>query len=204
MGNQQNDYEGELKPWPEYQKILVSQCGKLFNSKTMTRWYCRINKDGYVYFQYCLKGKRFTRKVHRAVADCFVELPAHLDYTTEDYNGETVVVKHKDNDKTNNHYTNLEYGTNLSNLEDARRDGLVLILFGTNHGMCSMTEEQVHEVCRIYFVEHVGKKPPSSASIAKRMGLTQKQVSKIRYRATWKHITVLYPDILPNDYPQGE
>lgn len=200
MDNQQNEYEGELKPYKEHPVILVSQCGKLFNSKTMQRWYCRQNKDGYIYFQYCVAGKRFTRKVHRAVAECFIPVPKELDYVTEEYGSDTVIVKHKDNDKTNNHYTNLEYGTNRSNMKDAYRDGLIPALKGVAHGRCNMTEEQVHEVCRIYFIEFANSEDkPSSAKVAKILGLTQKQVSKIRYRCTWCHITEQYPCILPND-----
>lgn len=204
MDNQQNEYEGELIPYPEYPKILVSRCGKLFNSRTMTRWYTRKNKDGYIYFQYCKEGKRCTRKVHRAVAECFIPLPEELNYTTEKYGSDSVVVKHKDNNKANNHYTNLTWGTNGSNIKDAYCDGLIPALKGIEHGMCKMTEEQVHQVCKIYFIDYANSKPPSTNAVAKMLGLTFKQVSKIRYRCTWDHITCLYPCILPNDYPEGE
>jgi len=202
MDNQQNEYQ--IKPYPEHPKILVTNDGRLINSISGRNWYVRLNKDGYYYFQYTLNKKVRTRKVHRAVAECFVPVPEQLNYNTDKYCGDTVVVKHKDNNKLNNHYTNLAWGTMAENSSEAHRDKLVPRLRGVEHGMCSMTEEQVRQVCEIYFVNKFQGKLPSSNSVAKMLGLTLKQVQKIRYKETWKHILKDYVDILPNDYPARE
>jgi len=190
MDNQQQDFN--IKPFSEYPKILVHIDGYLLNSKTGNKWYTRVNKCGYVNFQYVVDGKKYTRKLHKVIAECFVPRPEHLNYTTTRYGSDTVVVKHKDNNKLNNHYSNLEWGTNRSNIQEAHRDNLIPRLIGEQHGMCKMTEEQVHRICQIYFVEYLDKKPPSCTVVANMLGLTRKQVSKIRYKATWKHITDLY------------
>lgn len=202
MGNQQNEYQ--IKPYPEYPKILVTSDGRLINSRTNAEWYTRLNKDGYIYFQYTLNKKVYSRKVHRAVAECFVPVPDHLNYKTEKLGANTVVVKHLDNNKLNNHYTNLAWGTMAENSSEAHRDKIIPILRGVDHGMCQMTEEQVRQVCEIYFVNEYEGKPPSSNSVARLLNLTFKQVQKIRYKETWKHILKDYVDILPNDYPARE
>ena len=197
MDNQQNEYQ--IKPYPEYPKILVTSAGKLINSDTGKDWYVRINKDGYYYFQYTLNKKKYSRKVHRAVAECFVPVPEHLSYKTDVVCAETVVVKHVDNNKLNNHYTNLVWGTMSENTVEAYRDNLMPKLFGVTHGRCNMTEDQVREICEIYFNHKYEGKIPSSNSVAKRLGLTLKQVQKIRYKETWLHIVKEYTDILLND-----
>lgn len=192
MDNQQQDFNTDIKPYPEYPKILVHREGYLINSKTGKRWYTRVNKCGYVYFQYTINNKKYSRKLHKAVAECFVEKPQELKYSTECFNSETVVVKHIDNNKLNNHYSNLTYDTNQNNIKEAHEAGLISVLYGESHGMCKMTEDQVHQVCQIYFVEYKDKKPPSTSKVAKQLGLTFKQVAKIRYRVTWCHITCQY------------
>jgi len=190
MDNQQQNIE--ILPYPEYPKILVHRDGYLINSRTGQRWYTRLNKCGYYYFQYQKNNKKFSRKVHKVVAELFVERPEHLKYETESYKSDTVVVMHIDNNKINNHYTNLKWGTNSENIKAAFGDKLIPTLKGTTHGMCKMTEEQVHAVCKIYFVDYKDSTPPSCTEVAKQLGLTLKQVSKIRYRCTWSHITCLY------------
>ena len=202
MGNQQNEYQ--FKPYTEHPKILVRSDGKLFNSVSGKEWYSRLNKDGYIYFQYKKDDKVRTRKLHKAVAEAFVEIPDDLEYVLETHKANSLVVKHKDNNKLNNHPSNLAWDTLAGNTRDAHKDGIVPALIGTAHGMCKMTEDQVRQVCDIYFVQKHQGKPPSSKATAELLGLTFKQVVKIRGRETWKHITCQYVDILPNDYPARE
>lgn len=55
-------------------------------------------------------GKRYTRKIHRLVAKAFVPNPDNLPE-----------VNHIDEDKTNNHYTNLEWCTRDYNMQYGTR-----------------------------------------------------------------------------------
>jgi hypothetical protein len=204
MGNQQNGCQQYLKPYPEHPKIHVCSDGYLINSVTGKEWYCRLNKDGYIYFQYTKDKRVYSRKVHRVVAELFVDIPENLDYVLEPRTPKSLVVKHKDNNKLNNHYTNLEWGTHSDNTKEAHRDGIIPYLIGVKHGMCKMTEEQVRQVCEIYFSQPRKGKPPSSKSVAELLGLTFKQVVKIRNKETWKHIVQEYCSTFLRDYPEKE
>ena len=58
------------------------------------------DKDGYLYVGLCKNGKHKYIKIHRLVAEAFIENPNNYQQ-----------VNHKDEDKTNNHVTNLEWCT---------------------------------------------------------------------------------------------
>ena len=60
--------------------------------------------DGYLQYQLCKNGIRHSYKIHRLVAKAFVENP-------QNYN----VVNHKDGNKLNNYYGNLEWCTSAQN-----------------------------------------------------------------------------------------
>ena len=70
-------------------------------------------KDGYYQYQLSLNGKRKMHKVHRLVAIAFVDNPRGLN-----------VVNHKDGDKTNNYYKNLEWCTPAENNQHSWDNGL--------------------------------------------------------------------------------
>jgi hypothetical protein len=56
------------------------------------------DKDGYLLVKLCQDGKQVMKKVHRLVAQAFLENPNNYEQ-----------VNHKDEDKTNNHVENLEW-----------------------------------------------------------------------------------------------
>ena len=65
-------------------------------------WHQIATYNGKGYRRVRLQGKTF--KVHRLVAEAFVPNPDNLPY-----------VLHKDGDRENNHYTNLEWSARQSN-----------------------------------------------------------------------------------------
>lgn len=84
----------------------VTEDGKVFNSKghQLSLW---KGNNGYLKVKLRIDGKPKDRYIHRLVAQAFVPNPDNLPQ-----------VKHKDDNKTNCHYTNLEWGTNQENTQE--------------------------------------------------------------------------------------
>jgi len=103
--------------YPNYQ---VSNLGRIRSLKTYKILKLKKNKDGYLVVCLCKYSKKHTIFVHRLVAKAFV--PNYNNYT---------VINHKDEDKTNNIYTNLEwctqkynvnYGTRIKRIKDVYKN----------------------------------------------------------------------------------
>ena len=63
------------------------------------------NHEGYIRYTFFINGKYVGRRIHQVVAECYLgPCPVGLE------------VDHIDNNKTNNHYTNLQYLTKANNL----------------------------------------------------------------------------------------
>lgn len=99
------DYEGIYKI-NEYGDILNISTGKIRKLKPRS--------NGYVYVDLYKNGEVSWKRVHRLVALCFVPNPNNYD-----------IVMHIDNNKSNNHYTNLKWGTVSENTKQAFDDGLI-------------------------------------------------------------------------------
>lgn len=91
-------------------RFLISNDGLLFSLKTNRILKQNLNKEGYYTYTTSL-GKRGTYKaikIHKAVAFMFAE--GYKD---------GLIVNHKDGNKTNNLYTNLEWVTCKENVQHA-------------------------------------------------------------------------------------
>ena len=89
----------KIKDFPDY---CVSTDGEVFSIKG--EGYRRLKQypktHGYLYVALFRNGKRYYRRVHRLVAEAFIPNPDNLPE-----------VNHKDEDKTNNLASNLEWCT---------------------------------------------------------------------------------------------
>lgn len=94
----------------------ISEYGDIKNTKTGKLRKIKPNIHGYMEVDLYKNGKVFYKKVHRLVAETFLNAPD---------NSEEFIVMHLDNDKTNNHYTNLKWGTVSENTKQAYDDGLI-------------------------------------------------------------------------------
>ena len=91
----------------------ITEDGKVY-SKIYKRYLMpKLMKDGYLdLLLVCEDGKRRHFIIHRLVA------ATYLENTNND-----PIVLHLDNNKTNNHYTNLKWGTIQENTQQAYDDG---------------------------------------------------------------------------------
>ena len=96
-------------------RFYISNHGNIYST------YCKhilkklVNKKGYIQVSASYHGKRLLIKIHRAVAENFVG-----GYK------KGFVVNHKDGNKANNNYTNLEWVTSGDNTRHAHESGLCL------------------------------------------------------------------------------
>ena len=93
--------------------FLVSNNGRVMVADTMVPARIADNGNGYKQVQIMRKGKRYTRYVHRLVAECFIPNPDNLPE-----------INHKDGDKNNNSVDNLEWCNHSENLIHAYKTGL--------------------------------------------------------------------------------
>ena len=89
---------------------------------------------GYLRANLFHNGKIYHKRIHRLVGEYFIDNPFNCD-----------IIHHIDNDKTNNHYTNLKWVTSKENSQYAKEDGLILTC--ENHTMAKFTNDEIKFVC---------------------------------------------------------
>lgn len=72
-----------------------------------------IDTNGYLLYKLSKDGKQYTIRVHRLVAEAFLEIPEELKHLK---GTRYLQVNHKDEDKTNNNVNNLEWCDNKYNI----------------------------------------------------------------------------------------
>ena len=101
----------------EFPNYIIYDDGRVYSIRRKKFIYVAHDDRGYPYVNFYLKGKRYCRKIHRLVAKAFVPNPNNLPE-----------VNHIDENKDNNHYTNLEWCTTAYN-----------ICYGTRHQRAGLT-----------------------------------------------------------------
>lgn len=104
--------------------------------------------------------------VHRVVARAFLgECPIGLH------------VLHSDGDKTNNHYTNLRYGTPAENVEDTKKHGRQR--YGARVANAKLDDDAV---------VHIRSSNRSYSVLAAMYGVSTAHISAVRRGRAWKHV----------------
>lgn len=131
------------------------------------------NGRGYLILGLMCGEERITFAVHRLVALCFVDNPLKLPE-----------VNHKDGDKTNNHFSNLEWCSRGSNIQHAFETKLRSAT-GENNSRCKTNESTVKEIC---VQLELGK----SCAYIRDRGYDYNLIRAIKSRKNWNHISKDY------------
>lgn len=100
--------------YKEFGKYLIYENGDVFSLHS-NRMMSKDFVHGYAQYTLCVDGVSKRYRAHRLVAMLFLDPPK---------NNEEIIVNHKDGNKLNNHYTNLEWCTYTYNNKHARDTGL--------------------------------------------------------------------------------
>ena len=187
MGDQQLSISEIYKQHDIYKRLEISNHGNIRDFKTKRPKYWNVNKQGYRVVQVKVEGKRKTLKVHRLVAEMFLDPPKEeliLKCSLEHWN--KVLVKHLDNNKTNNHISNLQWCDLKDNTNQAWVDGLIRPRIGSSNGRSKLTESVVHKVCQDF---EKGMMPKEAVD---KHGISMQQATKIRAGIQWKHVWSQY------------
>lgn len=112
-----------LKINNENTKYFISNKGRILNTKTNKFIKPRLNEKGYVKVDVYLKGKKFSKRLNRLVAEHFILFkPVSKDE-----------INHIDGNKQNNAVSNLEYVTHKENMQHAFKNNLVKMKYGDKH-----------------------------------------------------------------------
>lgn len=97
-----------MKEHPTHKGYFVTEDGRVFSNKSgkLIELKCRVNEHGYSVVRLCLNGKKVNKRVHRLVAETYINNPHNLPE-----------VNHKDENKTNNNVSNLEWCDSQYNSE---------------------------------------------------------------------------------------
>lgn len=94
------------------------------------------------------------------------------------------IVRHYDDDQSNNKRTNLSWGTHKQNGEDRSRNGLTKV--GISNGNSTLTEEEVRQIRALY---QRRSKRFGLVPLSKRFKVCPSTIGNIINRRIWRHIS---------------
>ena len=139
--------------------------GRILKQSRDARGCPRVN----LYFH----GKRTTHYVAHLVADAFLPPKKPTDQ----------VLRHLNDDPTDNRIENLAWGTYSDNMADAIRNGKVRPQKGIANGNAKLTEDDVREIRRLYATGQL-----TQPELALQFGVSRQVIGQIVRRETWKHV----------------
>lgn len=162
----QEEWRG-ITGWSE--RYQVSTDGQVKNIQTgrIKKW--QEARNGYYRVSLYKDAEQKDNKyyIHRLVAEAFIPNPENKPE-----------VNHKDNNKENNHYSNLEWVTHSENHIHLRSLGC---LVGEGNGRAKFTKEDVLHIRSLQGQMSHGK-------IAKMYGVGKAAIQKIQNRTRWRHL----------------
>lgn len=163
-----------ISDFPDYE---VSEYGDIYSLKTGKRALLKqqTDVDGYKVIGLYKEGICKRQKVHRLVADAFLDKVEGKDY-----------VNHKDGNKWNNSKTNLEWCTRQENSKHASENGLLVYGSKQKIGKAKkrrFTDEQITMIKKLYFSDKM-----SQRKIGEMFGCDHSVISEIVNEKIYKKI----------------
>ena len=135
-----------MKQHPIYTHLFITEDGLVYSNKSKKYLKFYTHPHGYKVFCTKLDGRKSNSillRVHRLVADTFVANPENKPF-----------VNHKDGDKGNNHFSNLEWVTSSENSKHAWNKGLQKPLNRDANPSTKIKSYQIPEIKAMYIPRH--------------------------------------------------
>lgn len=158
----------DIKDFPNYQ---ITSAGHVWSKNHNKFLIPNIVRSGYKMVRLSADGWSKDFLIHRIVADHFVNNPNNKP-----------IVNHKDGDKLNNYWLNLEYVTDSENQLHALSLGLKRPKRGETHHNSKVTSDDVRQIRYLYDQGETVKE------IGKKYNLHFATIHRIVTRQTWKDI----------------
>lgn len=163
----------EIKDFENYFACDNGEVYRLINGheKRIYGWIDSPNKPrhGYVKIGLYKNGKRYIKKLHRIIAETFID---NIENKKE--------VNHKDGNKRNNNVNNLEWATCKENQNHAFKIGLNKHI-GINHNFNKLSEENVINI-------RINYKIGIARELANKYNVSIQTIYDIIRHKTWKHL----------------
>ena len=174
---------------------MISSKGNIKNIKTGAFISKCKSEKGYVMVGLMSEsGKQKTYKLHRIVGASFVP----------GFTREKCELDHKDCDKENNDYLNLEWVTHDENIHRAYKNNLIPKICGERHGNHSLKDIEIEMICKLLCKNNGNCRRVHDLLLKKNCKYSLHAIQRIKYKQTGKHISDKYfnkDDFkMPNDY----
>ena len=147
----------------------ISPSGNIYNDKKKTSITLKDNSGGYKQVGLYTSKGRVTCLVHRLVAQAYLENPNNLP-----------IVNHLDNNRANNHISNLEWNTIQGNSDHMVSQGRSAK--GVHNGNSRLVDTQVLEIRKLY------KLGISKRCLARLLNIDRTVISAIINNETWRDL----------------
>ncbi len=151
---------------------FVTEDGRVIGKRFNKPMKPNIHSRGYYQVNLYFNKKRTTFRINRMVAEVYLPNPNNLP-----------MVEHIDDNKLNNHVSNLEWVTDRENKDRAIQNGLYLN--GIKNHKSKLTEEQVKWIRDYYIPRH---KEFGCRPLSRKLNVSQVCISNIINNKTWSHI----------------
>lgn len=131
----------------------------------------KMTQAGYMEVGLVRDKKQWYRRVNRLVCEAWHGTPVGGLHAC-----------HIDGSRTNNHFSNLRWGTQAENEADKVLHGTAIV--GSMHPLAKLTEQQVVIIKRKLRAGERG------SDIARAMRISTSKVSEIKHGRSWKHVQI--------------
>lgn len=163
------------KDLPGNDRYIIYPDGRIWDKRPRRRLPCFISQntvEGYATVTIHKDGWKRTFWVHRLLAEAFLEKKE----------GQTLV-RHLNDNRSDNSLENLKWGTYKENWEDKKRNGNGDGNKGTKNGNAKFTEIDIIDI------RLVRKLGATYSAIAAAYGVRWDKISNICRAKSWKHVT---------------